>query len=176
VNAKTQRPTVCNALDTLLMHHDIAPALLPLILKRLEAEGVTFRFDKKSWELLNEKQKSLGQLAGPEDWETEWLDLIIGVKVVENFDEAVDHIDTHSTGHSDGILTHNEKRAQKFVNEVDSSTVYVNASTRFTDGSQMGLGAEVAISTQKLHARGPMGLKEITTYKWVVEGNYTTRD
>jgi len=174
-NAKTQRPTVCNALDTLLMHHDIAPAFLPLVVQRLKEAGVTFRFDENSWKLLNEEEKSLGQVAKPEDWETEWLDLILGIKIVENLDEAIDHIATCSTGHSDGILTHNEGRAQKFVNEVDSSTVYVNGSTRFTDGGQMGLGTEVAISTQKLHARGPMGLKEITTYKWVVEGNYTIR-
>jgi len=175
VNAKTQRPTVCNALDTLLMHRDIAPAFISMITKRLKDEGVSFRFDEKAWSHLTEEQKSSGKQASEEDWATEWLNLTLGVKVVDNLDEAIEHITAYSTGHSDGILTHSEKRAQKFVHEIDSSTVYVNASTRFTDGSQLGLGAEVAISTQKLHARGPMGLKEITTYKWVVEGNYTTR-
>ncbi len=172
-NAKTQRPTVCNALDTVIMHHDIASAFLPMVLHKLNE--VSFRFDQKSWDLLDEEQKKLGQLAQQDDWNTEWLDLVLGVKIVDDLDEAIEHICDHSTNHSDGILTNNEERAQRFVNEIDSSTVYVNASTRFTDGSQLGLGAEVAISTQKLHARGAMGLKEITTYKWVVEGNYTVR-
>lgn len=175
LNAKTQRPTVCNALDTVIIHQAIAPSFLPMILEKLGEAGVKFRFDDLSWALLNESQKHLGQPAKQEDWDKEWLDLILGVKIMGSLEEAVKHISLHSTGHSDGILTHSEQRAQEFVNAIDSSTVYVNASTRFTDGAQLGLGAEVAISTQKLHARGAMGLKEITTYKWVVEGNYTVR-
>ncbi len=174
-NAKTQRPTVCNSLDTLLVHKDIAPALVPMALKRLKEGNVSFRFDEASWNLINEEQKSWGQKAKEQDWDTEWLDLILGIRVVENIEAAIDHITTFSTGHSDGILTQNRKKAQHFVHEVDSAAVYVNASTRFTDGSQFGMGAEVAISTQKLHARGPMGLKELTSYKWVVEGNYHVR-
>ena len=114
-------------------------------------------------------------LAGPDDFDTEWLSLILGIKVVDSLDEAIDHIHAHSTGHSDGILTKDQVNAQRFTAEVDSAAVYVNASTRFTDGSQLGLGAEVAISTQRLHARGPMGLRELTTYKWVIIGENHTR-
>jgi len=114
--------------------------------------------------------------AGPDDFDTEWLSLVLGIKVVSGLDEAIAHIATHSTGHSDGILTENEANAQRFITEVDSAVVYVNASTRFTDGGQLGLGAEVAVSTQRLQARGPMGLRELTTYKWVVQGNYHIRD
>ena len=113
--------------------------------------------------------------AGPDDFDQEWLSLILGIKVVGGLDEAIDHIAQHSTAHSDGILTENYSHAQRFVNEVDSAAVFVNASTRFNDGSQFGLGAEVAISTQKLHARGPMGLQELTTYKWVVFGDGQVR-
>jgi glutamate-5-semialdehyde dehydrogenase len=114
-------------------------------------------------------------LAGEEDFDTEWLSLVLGIKAVHSLEEAMEHIHLHSTGHSDGILTHNEGNARRFVAEVDSAAVYVNASTRFTDGGQLGLGAEVAISTQRLHARGPMGLRELTTYKWVITGQYHTR-
>jgi glutamate-5-semialdehyde dehydrogenase len=113
--------------------------------------------------------------AGPEDFDTEWLSLVLGIKVVDSLEEAITHIGEHSTGHSDGILTKNQAHASEFITAVDSAAVYVNASTRFTDGSQLGLGAEVAISTQRLHARGPMGLRELTTYKWVIEGNYHIR-
>jgi glutamate-5-semialdehyde dehydrogenase len=113
--------------------------------------------------------------AGPNDFDTEWLSLMLGLKVVDSLDEAIAHIAQHSTGHSDGILTRDESNANRFVSEVDSAAVYVNASTRFTDGGQFGLGAEVAISTQRLHARGPMGLRELTTYKWVVVGDYHVR-
>ncbi len=115
------------------------------------------------------------QLAGPGDFDTEWLSLVLGLKVVASMQDAIDHISVHSTGHSDGILTQDEANARHFVAQVDSAVVYVNASTRFTDGAQLGLGAEVAISTQRLHARGPMGLRELTTYKWVIEGDYQTR-
>ena len=113
--------------------------------------------------------------AGPDDFDTEWLSLVLGLKVVDDLDEAIAHIRQHSTAHSDGILTEDPANARRFVSRVDSAAVYVNASTRFTDGAQLGLGAEVAVSTQRLHARGPMGLRELTTYKWVVEGDYHVR-
>ena len=113
--------------------------------------------------------------AGEDDFDTEWMALVLGIKVVDTLEEAIDHIQTHSTAHSDGILTSNEEHAKQFIAAVDSAAVYVNASTRFTDGSQLGLGAEIAISTQRMHARGPMGLRELTTYKWVVEGEYHVR-
>lgn len=170
-NAKTQRPTVCNALDTLLVNEQIAPTFIPRVIERLGADGVTFRLDPLAWAAL--EQPSVDQrltLAGPDDWDTEWLSLILGIRVVSGLEAAIEHIQQHSTGHSDGILTHNDADAERFVNEIDSAAVYVNASTRFTDGGQFGLGAEVAISTQKLHARGPMGLRELTTYKWVIHG------
>ena len=170
-NAKTQRPSVCNALDTLLVHREIAPLFLPKIVSRLKDKGVTFRLDAKALEFL----KSPFQKATETDWHTEWMDLILGIKVVESQEEAIEHIQTYSTQHSDGILTNTAEHAKAFVEAIDSAAVYINASTRFTDGGQFGLGAEVAVSTQKLHARGPMGLKELTTYKWILEGNYHTR-
>jgi glutamate-5-semialdehyde dehydrogenase len=180
-NAKIQRPTVCNALDTTLVHQAVASDLLPALVQRLAADGVTFRADEKSYAIL----ESCGTLrsipqdavlpAGPKDFDTEWLSLILGLKVVSGLDEAVAHIAAHSTAHSDGIFTSSAQNAAQFIEQVDSAAVYVNASTRFTDGSQFGLGAEVAISTQRLHARGPMGLRELTTYKWVVQGNYHIR-
>lgn len=172
-NAKTQRPTVCNALDTLLVHKKIAAKFIPQVIERLARAGVSFRLDEKSLQYVTGKNGV--QLAQESDWDTEWLSLILGIKIVDNLNEAILHIRHHSTGHSDGILTENLTDANRFINEVDSAAVYVNASTRFTDGSQFGLGAEVAISTQKLHARGPMGLQELTTYKWVIQGDYQTR-
>lgn len=172
LNAKVQRPTVCNALDTLLVHKAIAPMFIPMVVKALSTERVSFRLDQKAWKLVQEPSC---QLAESNDWDTEWLSLVLGIKVVEDLAEAIDHIRHHSTGHSDGILTNDHQKADRFVKEIDSAVVYVNASTRFTDGGQFGMGAEVAISTQKLHARGPMGLKELTSYKWVVRGNYQVR-
>lgn len=172
LNAKTQRPTVCNALDTLLIHEAIAPVFLPEVIDTLGRKQVTFRLDPKAWSLQNH---SFSQQAGAEDWDTEWLSLVLGIKIVKDLQEAIDHIRLHSTGHSDGILTENKQNAEQFVQTIDSAAVYVNASTRFTDGGQFGMGAEVAISTQKLHARGPMGLKELTSYKWVVRGDYQVR-
>lgn len=172
LNAKTQRPTVCNALDTLLVHAAIAPHFLPMVVERLGKAEVAFRLDPKAWEFA---QGPSCQLAGSSDWDTEWLSLVLGIKVVADLNEAIDHIQLHSTAHSDGILTESRQNAERFTREVDSAAVYVNASTRFTDGGQFGLGAEVAISTQKLHARGPMGLKELTSYKWVVRGDYQVR-
>ena len=179
-NAKTQRPTVCNALDTVLVHRSVAADILPQVVARLEEAGVSFRADESAMPYLIPDHLG-GTLpasvttAGPEDFDTEWLSLVLGLKVVDGIDQAIEHIAAHSTQHSDGILTHDEANARRFIAEVDSSAVYVNASTRFTDGSQLGLGAEVAISTQRLHARGPMALRELTTYKWVVQGDYTVR-
>jgi glutamate-5-semialdehyde dehydrogenase len=172
-NAKIQRPSVCNALDTVLVHHDAAAELLPALVSRLEKDGVRFVAEERAYAIL--QPHSAVSPAGPQDFDTEWLSLVLGLKVVDGLAEAVEHITLHSTAHSDGILTEDPANAAAFVAEVDSAAVYVNASTRFTDGAQMGLGAEVAVSTQRLHARGPMGLRELTTYKWVVEGDYHVR-
>jgi glutamate-5-semialdehyde dehydrogenase len=172
-NAKIQRPTVCNALDTLLVHRGVAQAFLPQLVNRLYEKGVSFRAHESALPFLTGLPGIT--LAEPEDFDTEWLSLVLGLKVVEDIDGAIQHIQKHSTAHSDGILTQDQEHAQRFVSLVDSAAVYVNASTRFTDGSQLGLGAEVAISTQRLHARGPMALRELTTYKWVIEGDYQVR-
>jgi glutamate-5-semialdehyde dehydrogenase len=147
-----------------------------VLAERLHQSGVSLQVDPGALHFLAQVSGEEGlpgyiTPAGPQDFDTEWLALILGVKVVEDLDEAIAHIEAHSTAHSDGILTRNETHAQRFVTEVDSAAVYVNASTRFTDGAQLGLGAEVAISTQRLHARGPMGLRELTTYKWVIQGD-----
>lgn len=167
-NAKTQRPSVCNALDTLLVNRQIAAAFLPRVVEFLGAAGVTFRAEPRALALLNGAGSV--QPAGPDDFDTEWMSLVLGLKVVDTLDEAIAHIQQHSTQHSDGILTQNPAAAERFLSEVDSAAVYVNASTRFTDGSALGLGAEIAISTQRLHARGPMALEELTTYKWIIIG------
>lgn len=168
-NSKVQRPSVCNALDTALVHRSIAAQFLPRVVERLAADGVTFRADASAQPFVPvDGQRVLP--AGPNDFDTEWLSLVLGLKVVNSVDEAMEHIAVHSTSHSDGILTRNQAHADRFISEVDSSAVLVNASTRFNDGGQLGLGAEVAVSTQRLHARGPMGLRELTTYKWVVIG------
>ncbi len=172
-NAKIQRPSVCNALDTLLVHQSIAAEFLPRVVDALGSAGVAFRADPAAFSLL--KSGSV-QPAAADDFNTEWLSLVLGLKVVPDMAAAIDHIRLHSTHHSDGILTGSQDHAERFIHEVDSAAVYVNASTRFTDGAQLGLGAEVAVSTQRLHARGPMGLPELTTYKWVVVGDYTARD
>lgn len=172
LNSKLRRPSVCNALDTVLIHTGIAKTFIPTLLKVMGQEGVTFRLDKKAW---NQFQGPFCQLAKAKDWDTEWLSLVLGIKIVQDIEEAVDHIAQHSTAHSDGILTENHINADFFVKQVDSAAVYVNASTCFTDGGQFGMGAEVAVSTQKLHARGPMGLNELTSYKWVIRGNYQVR-
>lgn len=172
-NAKTQRPAVCNALDTLLVHEALAASFLPRVVEHLGKDGVAFKAESRALALLAGDARV--HPAGPADFDTEWMGLTLGLKVVSGLDEAVTHIRQHSTQHSDGILTDDAQQAAAFLNAVDSAAVYVNASTRFTDGSALGLGAEVAISTQKLHARGPMALEELTTYKWVVEGDYTSR-
>lgn len=177
-NAKTQRPSVCNALDVVLVHQAIAGEFLPQLVEYLGQDGVTFRAEPRALAYLASLPSSLANLvqpAGPSDFDTEWLSLVLSLKVVDSLDEAIAHIMAHSTAHSDGILTENRENMRRFVNEVDSAAVYVNASTRFTDGGQFGLGAEVAVSTQRLHVRGPMGLRELTTYKWVAEGEYHVR-
>jgi glutamate-5-semialdehyde dehydrogenase len=174
-NAKIQRPTVCNSLDTVLVHRAVAADFIPRLVEYLKKDGVTFRVDADFLKSSSLEADDSVQAAGPQDFDTEWLSLVLGIRVVEGLDEALAHIAAHSTGHSDGILTENRDDAARFTNEVDSAAVYVNASTRFTDGSQFGLGAEVAISTQRLHARGPMALRELTTYKWVAEGDYLVR-
>jgi glutamate-5-semialdehyde dehydrogenase len=174
-NAKVQRPSVCNALDTLLVQESIAEAFVPRLIKRLAVDGVSFRVDAGAAAALGGTNGENVQPAADGDWDTEWLDYVLGIRVVDDLDAAIAHIHAHSTGHSDGILTEDAESAAQFLNAVDSAAVYVNASTRFTDGGQFGLGAEIAISTQKLHARGPMGLEELTTYKWIVEGDYHVR-
>ncbi|MFC1959881.1 glutamate-5-semialdehyde dehydrogenase, partial [Chloroflexota bacterium] len=168
-NAKVQRPSVCNALDTLLVQESVAADFIPAVVERLAQDGVEFRVDEQAAETLNGHEQVKPAVDG--DWDIEWLDLILGVRVVPDLDTAINHIHTHSTGHSDGILSNDAPSITRFLNEIDSAAVYVNASTRFTDGSQLGLGAEIAISTQKLHARGPMALVELTTYKWIIVGD-----
>ena len=176
-NAKTSRPSVCNAMEVLLVHEDIAASFLPrleqvLVVERKEAglEPIQFRLDSKASQFVS------GQAAEDQDFDTEFLDYILAIKIVGSLEEAVDHIEVHSTHHSDAIVTENADAAAYFTDQVDSAAVYVNASTRFTDGGQFGLGCEMGISTQKLHARGPMGLKELTSYKYVVAGDGQIRE
>ncbi len=176
-NAKTQRPTVCNALDTVLVHQKIARDFIPALIAHLEGDGVCFRLDPGAFRCAAGSPDSSEAVtfADAEDFGREWLSLTLGVGVVADLTQAIEHIHAHSTGHSDGILTQDNAQAELFVQAVDSAAVYVNASTRFTDGGQLGLGAEVAISTQRLHARGPMALEALTTYKWVIWGENHTR-
>lgn len=173
VNAKVQRPSVCNALDTVLVHQAIASQALPKLADALAEHKVEIRCEPRALSILEDHPAV--KPASPEDFDTEFMALIAAVKVVDTLDEAIDHIYAHSLGHTDAIITENYHSAMRFVNEVNSSAVLVNASTRFNDGGQFGLGAEVAISTQPLHARGPMGLRELTTYKWVVFGDGQVR-
>lgn len=173
-NAKTQRPAVCNALDTALVNREIAETFLPRVVAHLGVDDVVFRADPEAYAIVGEDARV--DPAGVDDFDTEWYALILGLKIVDSLDDAIDHIRQHSTQHSDGILTQNMADAERFLNEVDSAAVYVNASTRFTDGSALGLGAEVAISTQKLHARGPMALQELSTYKWIIKGDGHIRE
>ncbi len=177
-NAKVQRPTVCNALDTVLVHRQIAAGFLPRLAAALAPAGVELRADVAALTILQAQPGAAAwrlAAATPEDFGREFLALILSIRVVDGLDEAIEHIAHYSTQHSDGILTEDYSAARRFVAEVDSAAVYVNASTRFTDGGELGLGAEVAISTQKLHARGPMGLRELTTYKWVIYGSGQVR-
>jgi glutamate-5-semialdehyde dehydrogenase len=175
-NAKVQRPTVCNALDTVLVHSEIAPQCLPRIAHDLGGAGVELHCDHRALSILGPEPGANVLAATEEDWGKEFLSLTAAVKVVDSLDEALAHIETYGSGHSDAIITQDEAAANRFLDEVDSCAVYVNASTRFTDGAQFGLGAEVGISTQKFHARGPMGLRELTSYKWVVRGTGQTRE
>ena len=169
-NAKTSRPSVCNAIETILVHEKIAEKALPAIAACLREKQVELRGDSRTREILPEALP-----AAEADWETEYLDYILAVRVVENLNEAVAHIARYSSGHSECIVTRDFRAAEEFTARVDSAAVYVNASTRFTDGGEMGLGAEIGISTQKLHARGPMGLNEIVSYKYVIRGDGQVR-
>ena len=175
-NAKVQRPSVCNALDTMLVHVSAAPEYLPKIANAFAEAGVEMRCDTRSMSILGSREDVKITPAVEEDWDTEHLSLTAGVKVVDSLEAALDHILDHGTGHSEAIVTEDTSSATRFLNEVDSSAVMVNASTRFNDGGQFGLGAEVAISTNKMHARGPMGLKELTSYKWIVLGDGHIRE
>ncbi|MBO5289983.1 MAG: glutamate-5-semialdehyde dehydrogenase [Clostridia bacterium] len=171
-NAKTSRPSVCNAAEVLVVNSKIANEFLPLLKERLVDKRINdgknpveLRLDEKASKIID------GTPAGDNDFDTEFLDYILAVKIVDTVDEAISHISLHSTGHSEAIVTENDDNAKKFTMAIDSAAVYVNASTRFTDGGEFGLGCEMGISTQKLHARGPMGLKELTTYKFIIKGN-----
>lgn len=166
VNAKASRPSVCNAAEKLLVNEKIAEEFLPIVVKALRENGVALRGDEKSQAIINDIKK-----ANIDDWGKEYLDYIMAVKVVKDVDEAISHINKYGTGHSEAIVTESYKNSQKFLQRVDAAAVYVNASTRFTDGGEFGFGAEIGISTQKLHARGPMGLKELTTTKYIIYGN-----
>ena len=174
-NAKVQRPTVCNALDTLLVHAALAQRYLPLVVAEWAEAGVEMHCDERALSILKSKPSLKLVPATDEDWGKEFLSLVAAVKVVDSLDEALEHIERYGSGHSEAILTEEYQAAMRFLNEVDAACVYVNASTRFTDGGQFGLGAEVGISTQKLHARGPLGLKELTSYKWIIFGSGQVR-
>jgi len=171
-NAKVQRPSACNSLDTLLVHEGVAAEFLPMLAERMN-DKVTFVAEPKAKALMSNATQIRDAAEG--DFDTEWLSYTLGVKVVADVKEAVDHMRIHNASHSDAIMTNSLENAELFINSVGSAAVYVNASTRFTDGAQFGLGAEVAVSTQKLHARGPMGLEELTSYKWVGKANYLPR-
>jgi glutamate-5-semialdehyde dehydrogenase len=171
VNAKTSRPGVCNAAEKLLVHKDVALEFIPSIVKALRKHNVEVRGCERVLQLCSDVIP-----ATEEDWYTEYLDYIIGIKIVENINDALSHIDKYSTRHSEAIVTENYTNSQRFLMEVDSAAVYVNASTRFTDGNEFGLGAEIGISTQKMHARGPMGLKELTSTKYIIYGSGQTRE
>jgi len=174
-NAKVQRPTVCNALDTLLVHKDIASRYLPLVAAEWAEAGVEMHCDEQALAILKSDSSLKLVPAVDEDWGKEFLALVAAVKVVDSLDEALEHIERYGSGHSEAIVTEEYLSAMRFLNEVDAACVYANASTRFTDGGQFGLGAEVGISTQKLHARGPLGVKELTSYKWIIFGTGQVR-
>jgi glutamate-5-semialdehyde dehydrogenase len=169
-NAKCSRPSVCNAMETMLVHAAIAERFLPAIATRLKKAGVEIRGDERTRRVLRDARP-----ANEADWDTEYLDLILSIKVVDSVDEAIAFVEHHGSHLADAIITQDSSAAQRFEREVDSATVYVNASTRFTDGFEFGFGAETGISTNRLHARGPMGLSELTTYKYVVHGNGQVR-
>jgi len=169
-NARVQRPTVCNSMDCLLIHKNLLQSHLVPIAQKWNEAGVEIRADKQALEALQKVGGLKLKEASEQDYGTEFLALIAAVKTVDSLDEALAHIEKYGSGHSEAILTENQEHAERFLNEVDAAAVYVNASTRFTDGAQFGLGAELGISTQKMHARGPLGLKEITSYKWIIRG------
>jgi len=168
-NAKVQRPGVCNAMETLLVHKNAAIRFLPAMIKKLQGAGCEIRGCAATKKIARNLKNI--KTAKDKDWSTEYLDLILSVKVVGSLDEAIEHINKYGSRHSDSIVTDNKDNADRFLKEVDSACVFVNASTRFTDGYQFGMGAEIGISTDKLHARGPMGLEELTTYKYIIEGS-----
>ena len=175
-NAKVQRPTVCNALDTLLVHSEMAPSYLPAIAQEWAKAGVEMHCDLRALSILGPSEVFNLKPATEADWGMEFLSLTAAVKVVDSMDEAMEHIEQYGSGHSEAIITEDYSKAMRFLDDVDAPAVFVNASTRFTDGSQFGLGAEVAISTNKMHARGPMGLRELTSYKWIVLGTGQVRN
>ena len=175
-NAKVQRPSVCNALDTVLVNSKIAKEYLPSIADRFALAGVEMRCDSRAISILGPRENVKIIPASELDWDTEHLSLVAGVRVVDSIEDAIAHIENHGTGHSEAIVTDDYSSANRFVDSVDASAVMVNASTRFNDGGEFGLGAEVAISTNKMHARGPMGLTELTSYKWIVFGNGQVRE
>jgi glutamate-5-semialdehyde dehydrogenase len=170
MNGKVQRPSVCNALENLLVHEQVAPAFLPRMVKALRDAGCEVRGDARTRAIVPD----VGP-ASDADWDTEYLDLVLSIGIVSSLDEAIAFIAKHSTGLAEAIVTEDEAAAERFLREVDSAAVFVNASTRFTDGFEFGFGAEVGISTNRLHARGPMGLRELTTYKYQVRGNGQVR-
>jgi len=174
-NAKVQRPTVCNALDCILVHNQIAQAYLPAIAEEWTKAGVEMHCDERAMAILKPITSLKLTPATGADWGKEYLSLKAAIKVVDSLDEALEHIEKYGSGHSEAIVTEDKSAATRFLNEVDAACVYANASTRFTDGSQFGLGAEIGISTQKFHARGPMALKELTSYKWIIQGNGQVR-
>jgi glutamate-5-semialdehyde dehydrogenase len=171
VNAKCQRPGVCNAMETLLVHRELAGSFLPAVAGELERRGVELRGDDDTRRLVPGARAAI-----EEDWTTEYLDLILSVRVVDDLEQAIDHINRYGSHHSDVIVTGDRAAADRFTAAVDSATVYVNASSRFTDGFEFGKGAEIGISTDKLHARGPCGVEELTTYKYVIEGDGQVRE
>jgi glutamate-5-semialdehyde dehydrogenase len=174
-NAKVQRPTVCNALDCLLVHADIAQRCLPLVAAEWAKAGVEMHCDERAMAILKSDASLKLKPATKEDWGKEFLALVAAVKVVDSLDEALEHIERYGSGHSEAIITEEDNAAVRFLDEVDAACVYLNASTRFTDGGQFGLGAEVGISTQKMHARGPLGVRELTSYKWIILGSGQVR-
>ncbi len=172
-NAKTQRPSTCNSIETVLVHRNIAEKILPVLTDMLIKDKVELRYSKEALEIVGNRNDV--KLAEEEDFGAEYLDMIMSLKLVDSVDEAIEYINSHSTQHSDSIITENIENAERFLNEVDSAAVYLNASTRFSDGGEFGFGGEIGISTQKLHARGPMGVRELTTTKYVVRGNGQVR-
>ena len=172
-NAKTQRPSTCNSIETVLVHKNIAGQILPEVTEMLVKSGVELRYSKEALDIVN---RSDVKPANEEDFGAEYLDMIMSLKLVENIDEAIEYINNNSTQHSDSVITESIDNAEKFLNEVDSAAVYLNASTRFSDGGEFGYGGEIGISTQKLHARGPMGVRELTTTKYIIRGNGQIRE